>query len=424
MRYVKKLRVQKEAAENGIREAEASWNPDVDSGQAPGDFEQCLPIVLTTLPPVATDICLHESRFFELIWDAPRGQKVSCTEVSASYARQALSAYRIHRPETYRAIFPEEPPGIRDAGGREKGATACVSGVSGNDTESMTTQRTDAHGTSANGLLPTVDGRGSRDFFVSYNDKDKDWAEWIAWTLEEAGYSVAIQAWDFRPGANFVLEMQNAAEGTDKTIAVLSADYLNADFTQPEWAAALAKDPHGRESRLIPVRVGECSPSGLLGAVVYVDLVDLPEDDARSALLGAFSVRSKPTKRPRYPGEEAVAEPVEAERVVSERKEYPGESHLTSVVQSLNLDQQVSVDLDRQSMSPQERLTLNQQVNGMPPQQFNMLVFALNPPRGVIPPMPAPPDDRSHALLEWAESAEGCGLTMVTEVVKGILHAQ
>jgi len=42
-------------------------------------------------------------------------------------------------------------------------------------------------------------------FFISYNGKDEDWAKWIAWQLEAAGYSVIIQAWDFRPGDNFVL---------------------------------------------------------------------------------------------------------------------------------------------------------------------------------------------------------------------------
>ncbi|MCH8289827.1 toll/interleukin-1 receptor domain-containing protein, partial [Candidatus Poribacteria bacterium] len=36
-----------------------------------------------------------------------------------------------------------------------------------------------------------------RDFFVSYNRADRAWAEWIAWHLEEAGYTVVIQAWDF-----------------------------------------------------------------------------------------------------------------------------------------------------------------------------------------------------------------------------------
>lgn len=51
-----------------------------------------------------------------------------------------------------------------------------------------------------------------KDFFISYNKADRTWAEWIAWQLEEARYSVVVQAWDFRPGSNFVLEMQRTPE--------------------------------------------------------------------------------------------------------------------------------------------------------------------------------------------------------------------
>jgi hypothetical protein len=46
-----------------------------------------------------------------------------------------------------------------------------------------------------------------KDFFVSFNSADKAWADWISWTLEEGGYQVVYQNWDFRPGGNFVLEM-------------------------------------------------------------------------------------------------------------------------------------------------------------------------------------------------------------------------
>jgi TIR domain len=31
-------------------------------------------------------------------------------------------------------------------------------------------------------------------FFISYNKTDRAWAEWIAWQLEEAGYTTIIQA--------------------------------------------------------------------------------------------------------------------------------------------------------------------------------------------------------------------------------------
>ena len=62
-----------------------------------------------------------------------------------------------------------------------------------------------------------------KDFFISYNRADKSWAEWIAWQLEDAGYTTVIQAWDFRPSSNFVLEMHKAVTEAQRTIAVAQA---------------------------------------------------------------------------------------------------------------------------------------------------------------------------------------------------------
>jgi len=111
-----------------------------------------------------------------------------------------------------------------------------------------------------------------KDFFISYNKADKSWAEWIAWQLETEGYSIVIQAWDFRPGSNFVLEMQKAASESKRTIAILSPDYLNALYTQPEWAAAFIQDPTGADGKLLPVRIRECSPKGILTAITYLSI--------------------------------------------------------------------------------------------------------------------------------------------------------
>jgi tetratricopeptide (TPR) repeat protein len=142
-----------------------------------------------------------------------------------------------------------------------------------------------------------------KDFFVSFNSADKAWADWIAWTLEEAGYQVVYQHWDFRPGGNFVLEMQKAAEGTRKTVIVLSDNYLKADYTQPEWAAAFVDDPRGDKRKLIPLRVAPCSPTGLLKPMIYADLVSLSPEAAKAALLTAVSDdRPKPKQAPAFPG--------------------------------------------------------------------------------------------------------------------------
>ena len=157
-------------------------------------------------------------------------------------------------------------------------------------------------------------------FFVSYNGRDKQWAEWIAWILEEAGYSVIIQAWDFRPGSNFVLEMQNATVQAEKTIAVLSDNYLNSLYTHPELAAAFAQDPTGQKRILIPIRVAKCEIKGLWQQIVYADVVNLSEAEAKEVVLGALQERAKPTQAPGFPG---VSLPF-AERITPQRVDYPG----------------------------------------------------------------------------------------------------
>ena len=143
---------------------------------------------------------------------------------------------------------------------------------------------------------------GKLDFFISYTRSDRAWAEWIAWQLEHTGYNTTIQAWDFRPGHNLVVAMHEAAIRADRTIAVLSPAFFQSQFVSPEWAAAFAEDPTGRESKLVPVRVRAGKPPGLLGQIVYIDLVDKVEAIARDILLeGVRTGRARPECPPLFP---------------------------------------------------------------------------------------------------------------------------
>ncbi len=170
--------------------------------------------------------------------------------------------------------------------------------------------------------------------FVSYNQADRPWAEWIGWQLEAAGYEAILQAWDFAPGSNFVLEMQRALAETERTVAVFSPSYLRAEFPAAEWAAAFAADPTGGGRRLVPVRVAPCRPDGLLGSIVYVDLVGLDEDAARSRLLAAIrNERSKPAAPPAFPTAEAAprypgtAEPLQDDPTIDCYRTWARECH-------------------------------------------------------------------------------------------------
>lgn len=146
------------------------------------------------------------------------------------------------------------------------------------------------------------------DFFISYNHRDEAWAKWIGATLEAEKYSTVVQAWDMGAGGNFVLEMQKAAAECERTIAVLSPSYLASAFTAPEWAAAFVQDPTGAERKLVPVRVAECEPKGLLKAIVYADLVGLDEAAARHRLLEKVSKAPVP-RVGAWPGPGPIATP-------------------------------------------------------------------------------------------------------------------
>jgi hypothetical protein len=79
-----------------------------------------------------------------------------------------------------------------------------------------------------------------KNLFISYTGSDRDWAEWITWQLEGAGYTATLQAWDFRPGSNFVLNMDKSVRQSERVIAVLSKKYISSAYTRPEWAIAFS----------------------------------------------------------------------------------------------------------------------------------------------------------------------------------------
>jgi len=148
--------------------------------------------------------------------------------------------------------------------------------------------------------------RGNWDFFVSYTQADRAWAEWIAWILEEDGHRVLVQAWDFVPGSNWIQGMQAGTRDAARTIAVLSPDYLGSVFGQAEWQAAWAQDPDGAGRGLLVVRVRDCDRPGLLAGVVGVDVFGIAEAEAKARLrrmiAGALAGRAKPAVAPGFPG--------------------------------------------------------------------------------------------------------------------------
>jgi tetratricopeptide (TPR) repeat protein len=159
-----------------------------------------------------------------------------------------------------------------------------------------------------------------KDFFISFNKSDQEWAEWISWQLEDNGYSVTYQNWDWGPGHDFVLKMQQAATECERTLIILSPNYLSASYTQPEWSQAFGKDPTGDKRLLIPVRVKKCELDGFFSNRVYIDFLEPPPNDKTSSqdhllkkLLDGIKIdRTKPDNEPPFPGELSHEDDVES----------------------------------------------------------------------------------------------------------------
>jgi tetratricopeptide (TPR) repeat protein len=143
------------------------------------------------------------------------------------------------------------------------------------------------------------------DFFVSHAGADRAWAEWVAWQLEQAGYTVELDVWDWAAGRDFVVAMSDALDRADRVVALFSAAYFDRSrYTTEEWSAATAHVPGAEGDRLVPVRVEEV-PGGVpavLRRLVSRDLFGLGEEQARQVLLEAVAGPRRPDQPPAFPG--------------------------------------------------------------------------------------------------------------------------
>ena len=120
-----------------------------------------------------------------------------------------------------------------------------------------------------------------RDFFISYTESDKAWAEKIADALIADGYDVYIQAKDSITG-DFVSNMEDFFENSQGVIAVWSKAYSNSHFGMMEFRAAYAN-----KMPLIPVRVEDYPKKKLFKALLHVDLFGVEWSEAEKRLLNA-----------------------------------------------------------------------------------------------------------------------------------------
>ena len=132
-----------------------------------------------------------------------------------------------------------------------------------------------------------------KDFFISYTSSDENMATWIAAVLEKEGYTTVIQAWDFNVGDNFVERMNDALINSKCLILVLSNAYFDSNWCRVEWISKLAEQVSTGERKILPIRIEPVNVTGLLSTIVYKDIYGKTEEEAKTALLDAISIKER-----------------------------------------------------------------------------------------------------------------------------------
>src|SRR3954468_11103925 len=127
-----------------------------------------------------------------------------------------------------------------------------------------------------------MSSRGT-DFFISHAGRDTGWAEWLAWQLQQAEYSVELDVWDWVPGEDFVARMAAALESADRLLAVCTGAYFASGFGAAELGAAFVGEAKAA-GRIVPVLVEPVTLPALYAPLIHLDLTGLDETAAAARL--------------------------------------------------------------------------------------------------------------------------------------------
>jgi len=111
----------------------------------------------------------------------------------------------------------------------------------------------------------------AKDAYICYNSRDLDRVKALAEQLESETIdgspssrrlNVFFDRWDMGPGDSLIDKMNEGMEKARHVVAMLTPEFLAADWPRFEWKHIVADDPNNTKGRLIPVLLRDVSLDG------------------------------------------------------------------------------------------------------------------------------------------------------------------
>jgi nucleoside 2-deoxyribosyltransferase len=153
--------------------------------------------------------------------------------------------------------------------------------------------------------------------FISYSHKDREFVKRLATDLStslpdaQVFYDMLIQ-----PGDSWANALAAQIEQADIVLAVLSPDYLGSAWAGQELNVALERQLKN-ESRLLPLLIRPCNPTGFLSQLTWVDFTEDYESGLARLIWGITGERPKTAKGEGLGVPTKAVDPVEVESLLN-----------------------------------------------------------------------------------------------------------
>ncbi len=131
--------------------------------------------------------------------------------------------------------------------------------------------------------------------FISYNQKDREFAETLAMNLVQAKHNIWIDKWELNAGDSLIDRIEEAIEGADALLVLLSKNSVNSSWCRKELKSGLIRELEERSVIVIPILIDDCKIPLFLKEKLYVDLRK-PDDEQFKFLLDSLDKISNPTQ--------------------------------------------------------------------------------------------------------------------------------